>query len=143
MSILRPLLFALALPALLLPPGITLCLCKLFHVPVTENHCGTCGETAVEASAGCCAATDTGPGSEARVGARTDCWLEVPDSQRTATPARGEAGAREDDELASSPPLAPPPPCSRESALAAPRALTAVARFHPPPIPARSLPLRL
>ena len=142
---LRRLLLALALPALLLPDGVTLCLCRLVGERLVRASCERC----------CChdgddradAASTAAPSHERlpSVRGRTDCWLTTPPATRTAA-AGAQSPAAESLALAlASSHVALAPVFIDDSH--APFAVSVVARtartLHPPPIVPLALPLRL
>lgn len=68
----RTLLLALLLPALLLPAGTSICLCKLLHVHAA-SACATCQET-------CCPSNAPEHGSSDVSAVKRDCFLRIADS---------------------------------------------------------------
>jgi hypothetical protein len=129
---LRRLLLLFTLPALLLPEGVTLCLCQLI------------GEHAVRAScARCCCCDDGDVGSG--VHGRTDCWLTTPSATRDAQ-SSSQKTLDESISAAAAPALVAIAPDFGADLLApfAWRDVRCGARaLHPPPIAPLSLPLRL
>ncbi len=78
MTPLRTLLFAFMLPALVLPDGITVCLCQLFHGDGAPAACSTCEETCSRTRDRSDAPVTTASANE------RDCFLHVPVWDRVA-----------------------------------------------------------
>lgn len=131
MSKVRTLLLALMLPALVLPGGLTLCLCRLFSC---HAH--------IECVASCCSDRKGTSGRTFESGVLRNCYLPIPAIERVTNRSPHERVA---DSL---PPLtiaavahgdlvtAPEAPALQQL-VRDPRDL------HPPPLSLRSLPLRL
>ncbi len=131
MTKLRQLLFAMLLPALVLPDGITVCLQRL------------AGRSPVKVSRTCCCAREGATRLPSLVAdACRDCCIQVPSTERSLDPTTKKLG---DEALAATTAavgaltlaVAPEPPLATDLFARSSRAL------HPPPIVPIQLPLRL